>query len=130
MKAGFAQVILADTTIWVDHLRRPDSTFENLLDAGNVVTHPFIIGEIALGHLERRDFVLDGFARCPRHSSPPTRKYSTSSINIACSNWASDMSTLIFLRQHGSTSVSAYGQELSVLATPLQLLAVANVDFP
>jgi hypothetical protein len=59
-------VILADTSIWVEHFRRTNSTFEKLLDAGNVVTHPFVIGEIALGYLKRRDFVLDGLRAMPK----------------------------------------------------------------
>ena len=59
-------MILADTSIWVEHLRRSNSTFINLLDAGSVVTHPFIIGEIALGYLKRRDFILDSLRAMPQ----------------------------------------------------------------
>jgi predicted nucleic acid-binding protein len=51
-------VILADSTVWIDHLRHGNSLLANLLNAGQVWTHPFIIGEIALGSLRQRSEVL------------------------------------------------------------------------
>jgi predicted nucleic acid-binding protein len=51
-------MILADTSIWVDHLRRKDAALEARLAERSIVIHPFIIGEVALGHLERRAEVL------------------------------------------------------------------------
>jgi predicted nucleic acid-binding protein len=51
-------VILADSTVWIDHLRHGDSLLANRLNVGQVWTHPFIIGEIALGSLHRRGEVL------------------------------------------------------------------------
>jgi hypothetical protein len=44
-------MILADSSIWVDHLRRKDATMEARLGERIIVIHPFIIGEVALGHL-------------------------------------------------------------------------------
>jgi len=37
-----------------------------LLDAGRVVSHPFVIGEIALGHLEQRALVLQSLTELPQ----------------------------------------------------------------
>ena len=51
-------MILADTSVWVDHLRRHDPRFAQLLDDGEIVAHPFVIGELALGYLEPRDRIL------------------------------------------------------------------------
>jgi hypothetical protein len=51
-------VILVDTSIWVDHLRSADAMLAALLNAGEVLAHPFVIGEIALGNLRQRDHVL------------------------------------------------------------------------
>jgi predicted nucleic acid-binding protein len=42
--------VLVDTSIWVDHFRRSDSRLAGLLDRGIVVMHPFVIGELVLGH--------------------------------------------------------------------------------
>lgn len=51
-------MILADTAIWIDHFRRKDLRLSELLDAGLIVIHPFIIGELALGQLRQRDQIL------------------------------------------------------------------------
>jgi predicted nucleic acid-binding protein len=48
-------VILVDSSIWVDHLRAGDEELAGLLRAEEVLMHPFVIGEIALGHLRRRE---------------------------------------------------------------------------
>src|SRR5271154_7545202 len=52
-------MILADTSVWVDHLRKGDSVLEGLLDHGQVLTHPFVIGELALGFLRQRKIVMN-----------------------------------------------------------------------
>ena len=40
-------MILADTSIWVDHLRDGDATMTAHLNAGLVLMHPFVVGELA-----------------------------------------------------------------------------------
>jgi len=47
-------LILADTSIWIDHLRSGDKEMRKHLNQGNIVIHPFIIAELALGLLEKR----------------------------------------------------------------------------
>jgi len=59
-------VILADTSVWADHIRADDRTLTRLLDAGEVLMHPFVIGEIALGYLKQRDLILSRLERLPR----------------------------------------------------------------
>jgi len=61
-------VILADTSVWVDHLRVCDRALAALLDAGMVLAHPFVIGELALGNLGQREIVLKALADLPRAS--------------------------------------------------------------
>jgi predicted nucleic acid-binding protein len=58
--------VLVDTSVWVDHLRDGDTALAALLDAGRVCIHPFVIGEIALGHLTRRRTILDALSDLPR----------------------------------------------------------------
>ena len=59
-------MILADTSIWVDHLRSGDAELGRLLERGEIVSHPFVVAEIALGSLRARGKVmgllLDGLA--------------------------------------------------------------------
>jgi predicted nucleic acid-binding protein len=59
-------VILADTSIWVDHLARGDETMASLLDAEAVLMHPFIMGEIALGNLPDRVETLSDLNKLPK----------------------------------------------------------------
>jgi hypothetical protein len=49
-------LILVDTSVWIEFLRRapPRADLREALDAGDVLTHPFVIGELALGFLGRR----------------------------------------------------------------------------
>ena len=59
-------MILVDTSTWVDHLRVSNPILEDLLQSGWVLTHPFVIGELALGHLRRRDAFLAELQLLPR----------------------------------------------------------------
>jgi predicted nucleic acid-binding protein len=51
-------LILADTSIWMDHLRSEDREMRRHLQQGNIVTHPFVIAELALGSLRERTKTL------------------------------------------------------------------------
>jgi predicted nucleic acid-binding protein len=51
-------VILVDTSVWVDHLRRTEPLLVERLRNDEVSCHPFVIGELACGRLRRRDEVL------------------------------------------------------------------------
>jgi predicted nucleic acid-binding protein len=51
-------VILVDTSVWIDHLRSADDVLAHLLDSGQVLLHPFIVSELALGSLHQRDLIL------------------------------------------------------------------------
>jgi len=47
-------VILADTSVWISHLRKGVSALQALLLEGEIVCHPFIIGELACGNIKNR----------------------------------------------------------------------------
>ena len=51
-------MILADTSIWIDHLRSGDKELRKLLHQGQIVIHTFIIAELALGSLQNRNNIL------------------------------------------------------------------------
>lgn len=48
-------MILVDTSVWVEHLRHGHNRLAALLGEGEVLVHPFVIGELALGNLRNRD---------------------------------------------------------------------------
>jgi hypothetical protein len=59
-------LILVDTSVWVEHLRRGDRRLGALLGEGLVLGHPWVTGELALGRIARRSEVLallDGLAQ-------------------------------------------------------------------
>lgn len=58
-------MILVDSSVWFDHLRRADSDLSRLLAAGLVLCHPFVIGELACGHLRRCDVFLAELGALP-----------------------------------------------------------------
>ena len=49
---------LVDTSVWVDHFRWGNETLATLLLDGQVLCHPFIVGELACGNLKRRSETL------------------------------------------------------------------------
>lgn len=58
-------MILVDTSVWVDHLRNGDSELTARLEAGEVLSHPFVIGELALGNLRQREIILGALSELP-----------------------------------------------------------------
>ena len=58
-------MILVDTSIWVDHLRRGDAALTDALERGSVFIHPFIIGELACGLFGNREELLGLLQRLP-----------------------------------------------------------------
>lgn len=50
--------VLVDSSVWIDHLHRPDKQLRELLAADAVCTHPVVIGELACGSIRNRDHFL------------------------------------------------------------------------
>lgn len=59
-------MILVDTSVWVDHLRAGNPRLRSLLDEGLVLTHPFVLGELACGSLRNRREVLGLLGTLPQ----------------------------------------------------------------
>ncbi len=59
-------MILVDTSVWIDHLRSPDAKLQELLQNDEVVTHPFVRLELALGSIATREMVLAALALLPQ----------------------------------------------------------------
>jgi len=59
-------VILADSSVWIDHLRGGDAVLIDRLDRGQILAHPFVIGELALGNLRRRALILESLRGLPQ----------------------------------------------------------------
>jgi predicted nucleic acid-binding protein len=59
-------LILADTSIWIEHLRSGVKEMREHLNQGNIVIHPFITAELALGSLRARTRTLALLDRLPQ----------------------------------------------------------------
>jgi hypothetical protein len=59
-------LILADTTVWAGHFRRADGDLVRLLGDGQVVTHPFVTGALALGDPEPGSEAVSMLRALPR----------------------------------------------------------------
>jgi predicted nucleic acid-binding protein len=64
-------MILADTSVWIDHLRGTDVRLAGLLTRGAVGMHPMIVGELACGNLKNRAELLSLWRNLP-HIVPAT----------------------------------------------------------
>lgn len=59
-------MILVDTSVWIDHLRSSDEELTQLLGRYQVITHPFVIGELAMGNLQHRNEILNALQNLPQ----------------------------------------------------------------
>ena len=75
-------MILVDTSVWIDHLRAGDDKLVQQLNSSKVLMHPFVLGELACGKLNKRKEILTLFKGLPRSSV------------------ATDNEVLFFIEQH------------------------------
>jgi predicted nucleic acid-binding protein len=61
-------MILVDTSVWVDHFLGAEKVVSELLQAGRVLAHPFVIGEVGLGKLRQRTAILGYLRDLPQAS--------------------------------------------------------------
>lgn len=67
-------MILVDTSVWVNHLRKSNKTLAEMLESGRVLTHPFVIGELALGMLRQRQTILAALQDLPQTNTATDRE--------------------------------------------------------
>jgi predicted nucleic acid-binding protein len=58
-------LILVDTSVWIDHLKREVAPLVEALEAEDVLMHPFVIGELACGEIRKRREILDLLSTLP-----------------------------------------------------------------
>ena len=58
-------MVLADTSIWVAHFRNTDVALSALLERGQVLMHPYVLGELVCRNLKNRDRLIDYFGELP-----------------------------------------------------------------
>jgi predicted nucleic acid-binding protein len=58
-------MVLADTSVWIEHFRRREPALAGLLSEGIVLIHPFVAGELACGNLKNRAAILSYLQALP-----------------------------------------------------------------
>ncbi len=67
-------MILADTSIWVQHFRRGMPDFAAALQDGHISIHPVVLGELASGNLASRIQTLAALRSLPRTKAGTTEE--------------------------------------------------------
>jgi predicted nucleic acid-binding protein len=58
-------MILVDTSVWIEHLRVGSDRLKTLLLDEQVLCHPFVVGELACGTLQKRSEILSMLKALP-----------------------------------------------------------------
>ena len=58
-------MVLADTSVWIQHFRRGEPQLARLLAEGLVLMHPFVLGELECGNLKNRATILSDLRALP-----------------------------------------------------------------
>lgn len=58
-------MILVDTSVWIDHLRAAEAGLVAALNAGQVLMHPYVVGELACGNIKNRREILSLLSNLP-----------------------------------------------------------------
>lgn len=75
-------MVLADTSVWIQHFRQGEPTLANRLSEGLVLMHPFVSGELACGNLKNRAAILSAL-----HALPPAKVASTTEVLHLIEDW-------------------------------------------
>jgi predicted nucleic acid-binding protein len=59
-------MVLADTSVWIEHFRAREPALAERLSQGLVVMHPFVSGELACGNLKDRASILSDLNALPQ----------------------------------------------------------------
>ena len=92
-------MILADTSVWIEHLRSEQELLKGMIAVGEALAHPLVIGELACGHLPNRARTLAQLGRLPQCPA------------------VSDAEVLLFLERHRLAGSGLNYIDIHVLAT-------------
>ena len=59
-------MILVDTSVWIDHIRKTEPLLVQLLDNGLVLAHQLVIGELAVGQFKHQDEIIEQLLEMPQ----------------------------------------------------------------
>jgi len=122
-----APKVLVDSSVWINHLRIPNQQLQAFLGDGRVVSHPFIIGELALGSLRARKSViawLNLLEQLSLASSSEALYFIEEKKLFTCGIGLVDTHLLASCLLEGSTQIWTDDKRLAVVATELDICLV------
>ena len=120
-------MILADTTIWIDHFRGTNHKLQELLENEQVAMHPFIVAELALGTLKQRTVQLEALDELPEVQVArfdEVRKMIEARSLYRRGIGLTDAHLIASCLIHPSTLLWTYDKQLSSVAESLGIVAV------
>ena len=117
-------MVLVDTSIWIDYLRKGGSGLGALLETNQVLVHPFVIGELACGHLHNRDEILGHLLELPAISvatDKEVRHFIEQHNLMARGAGYLDMHLLASVKLYGHTALWTRDKRLAVISSDLSL---------
>ena len=120
-------MILVDTSVWVNHLRERDEVLAEFLDHALVLTHPFVVGEIALGDLHQRKAILDdlsNLSQVPVATDPEVLHFIEQNRLFGSGIGYVDAHLLAAVRLHAGTSLWTNDRRLHGVAERLGMVTI------
>lgn len=59
-------MILVDSSVWIDHFANPIAALVDLAAIRQLLAHPFVVGELALGSIKNRPQIMKGLLDLPK----------------------------------------------------------------
>ena len=122
-------MILVDTSVWIDHLRRPERELIRRLGEGRVLMHAMIVGELACGNLKSRHERMREWQALPQIPVPPHTDVLTA---IDVCDWSGkglgfvDVHLLVSVLRREDTSLWTRDKRLGRLADALSIAYVES----
>ena len=122
-------MILVDTSVWIDHLRRPERELIRQLREGRVLMHAMIVGELACGNLNSRYERLREWQALPQIR---VRQHPDVLTTIDARDWSGkglgfvDVHLLASVLQREDTSLWTRDKRLGRLADALSIAYVES----
>ena len=114
-------MVLVDTSVWIDFLRKGGS-LATMLNNNQVLIHPFVIGELACGHLQNREEILGYLHELPSVTVATDTEvlYFIHQYNLAGSGAGYiDMHLLASVQLHGPAKLWTRDRKLAVVSRNL-----------
>lgn len=117
-------MILADTSVWIDHFRGRLHTLGAELERGEILIHPFVIGELLLSGIHRRPGAVEELRRLPAVAMPQADETAALIVNASldgCGIGYVDAVLLASVRLHSGAWLWTLDRKLRAVADHLSI---------